>query len=225
MIREHTTVSDAVRRYPNLSRLFERVGVDYCCGGNVPIADACAEKGLDAATMVTMINAQLEAPAETGERLDTLSTKDLLDYIVGNHHAYLREELPRLAELTQKVAEGHGEEDPRLSEAARVFAELASELLPHQEKEEQRTFPAILAAEAGTGPGPERQELSELETEHERVGGLLAELNSVTDGYTPAEWACNSTRAMLDGLACLEADTHRHVHAENYILFPRVAAE
>ncbi|MFP4232469.1 MAG: DUF542 domain-containing protein [Spirochaetaceae bacterium] len=130
MIREHTTVSDAVRRYPNLSRLFERVGVDYCCGGNVPIADACAEKGLDAATMVTMINAQLEAPAETGERLDTLSTKDLLDYIVGNHHAYLREELPRLAELTQKVAEGHGEEDPRLSEAARVFAELASELLP-----------------------------------------------------------------------------------------------
>lgn len=225
MIREDTTVSDAVRRYPNLSRLFEQVGVDYCCGGNVPIADACTEKGLDAATMVTMINAQLDVPVETGERLDTLTTKELVDHIVATHHAYLREELPRLAELTQKVAQAHGDDDPRLMQVARVFSELAEELLPHQDKEEQRAFPAILAAEAGTGPGPERRELSELETEHERVGGLLAELNRLTDGYTPAEWACNSTRAMLDGLGRLEADTHRHVHAENYILFPRVAAE
>jgi regulator of cell morphogenesis and NO signaling len=225
VIREDTTVSDAVRRYPNLSRFFEQVGVNYCCGGNVPIADACAEKGLDAATVVTMINAQLEVPAQTAERLDTLSTTELVDHIVSTHHAYLREELPRLTELTQKVAQGHSDDDPRLVDVARVFSELAGELVPHQEKEEQRTFPEILAAEAGTGAGPERGELSELETEHERLGGLLAELNRLTDGYTPADWACNSTRAMLDGLARLEADTHRHVHAENYILFPRVAAE
>ncbi|HNT89616.1 MAG TPA: hemerythrin domain-containing protein, partial [Candidatus Hydrogenedentes bacterium] len=44
------------------------------------------------------------------------------------------------------------------------------------------------------------------------------------DGYTPPDWACNSYRAVLDGLQSLERDLHQHIHKENNILFPRAVA-
>lgn len=36
---------------------------------------------------------------------------------------------------------------------------------------------------------------------------------------------CASYRSLYERLAHLEADTHRHVHLENNVLFPAVTAE
>jgi regulator of cell morphogenesis and NO signaling len=60
--------------------------------------------------------------------------------------------------------------------------------------------------------------------EHDEVGAALAQLRRLTGGYAPPADACNSYRAMLDRLRTLELDTHRHVHEENNVLFPRVLA-
>jgi regulator of cell morphogenesis and NO signaling len=58
--------------------------------------------------------------------------------------------------------------------------------------------------------------------DHDRAGVLLAQLRSLTQGYTVPEDGCASYRALLEGLADLEADTHLHVHKENNVLFPVV---
>ena len=57
--------------------------------------------------------------------------------------------------------------------------------------------------------------------EHDEVAAGLAGLRALTGAYEPPPGACNSYRAMLDRLETLEHDTHRHVHKENNILFPR----
>jgi regulator of cell morphogenesis and NO signaling len=228
-IQTDRLVSDIVREHPGLSEAFERLGIEYCCGGKRPLREACAEQGLDAHTVVRTLEAVAAAGAgpEAGHEPnpDTLSTPELIDHIVSTHHAFLREQIPRLSELVTEVAEHHGDDDPRLMDVARIFHELSGELMPHQDREEKELFPLLRAAGGAGADGRSGNEavrlIDELEQDHDRVGELLAELNRLTDGFTPWPAACNTTRAMLDGLARLEADTHRHVHKENNVLFPR----
>ena len=60
--------------------------------------------------------------------------------------------------------------------------------------------------------------------DHDTVGELLARMRQLTNGYQTPDDGCASYHALFDGLAALEADTHRHVHKENNILFPAVVA-
>ena len=63
-----------------------------------------------------------------------------------------------------------------------------------------------------------------MEHKHTAVGTLLERLRQITGGYQAPEDTCASTRALMVGLAELEADTHLHIHKENNHLFPAVAA-
>src|SRR5688572_6375487 len=110
------TVGAIVRDHPALSRLFESAQVDYCCGGQRTLAAACAQRGIDPEVFL----AQLEdvATTEPAPQLDltTLSLSDLTEHIERIHHAYLHSELPRLETLVIKVAQVHGDKEPRLAE-------------------------------------------------------------------------------------------------------------
>jgi regulator of cell morphogenesis and NO signaling len=63
--------------------------------------------------------------------------------------------------------------------------------------------------------------LDKLESEHANAGAALAQFKELTDTYTPPDWACNTFRALYDGLAQLEKNMHQHVHKENNVLFPK----
>ena len=185
---------------------------------------------------------------------DTMTLAELCDHIERVHHSYLREELPRLSLLTRKVAAVHGEDEPRLLEVQRIFELLNEKVLAHTTEEDEQVFPAIRQIEAADGDKaaalvairtgsdkPEqlsevrkrqvihaiavlKTELNKLETEHENTGAALERLRELTDGFTPPDWACNTFRALYDGLRQMERDMHQHVHKENNVLFPKVLA-
>lgn len=227
MIDAQRTVGELVTERPGRARVFERLGIDYCCGGKRPLSEACAKKELDAATVVAMLEATEEASAgDAGTDWTQASLAALCDHIVGSHHAYLREELPRLAFLTDKVATAHGNRHAELLDVRDTFAELSAELGIHMLKEEYDLFPACRRLEHGepisaAALGPP---IAVMEDEHAFVGAALERLHELTQGYEPPADACNSYRAMLDGLSTLERDLHEHIHEENNILFPRAAA-
>jgi regulator of cell morphogenesis and NO signaling len=157
----------------------------------------------------------------------SMSVADLVDHLEATHHEYLHAELPRLSALARKVATVHGERHPELAQVASVYEELRGDLEPHLRKEEQVLFPMIRSmAVARTVPqfhcGSVGNPITVMLAEHDAAGDLLAELRSLTAGYeTPAD-GCASYRALFDGLAELERDTHLHVHKENNVLFPAV---
>lgn len=225
MIDVERTVAELVLQRPGRARVFERLEIDYCCGGKVPLADACAARGLDAQTVAVLLEA-VESAVPTPEAGWTrASLVELCDHIVESHHAYLRDELPRLALLVDKVARAHGASDPALRDVSETFHALAAELDGHLEDEEVALFPLIERLEAGgtVDQAELRAALAALEREHGEVGAALSRLRALTAGYVAPGGACNSWRAMLDGLKALERDLHEHVHEENNILFPRVA--
>jgi len=218
-----TTVADLVSDRPARARLFEQLGLDYCCGGKRSLEDACRAKGLDVGTVATMLDV-LDRSGETHDDLADATLGEICDHIVAFHHERLRTELPRLSGLLAKVVKAHGAERPELAPVQATYEELRVELEEHMAGEEEHAFPAVRAVEAGGAANGLAPRIAELETEHALAGELLQRLSELTDGYSLAGVGCNTHRAALDGLAELQRDLHLHIHEENNVLFPRVAA-
>jgi len=224
-----TTVGDIVRALPARSRIFENLGIDYCCGGKKPLSEACQARGLDPATVVAMLTALDGAPESSLANPEAMTLSELCDHIEQAHHGYLREELPRLDFMTRKAAAVHGDHEPRLHEVRRVFEAFQAEINSHTKEEDEHIFPAIRRLESANGDKASaaaalKTSFARLEVEHDSAGAALARFAELTDRHTPPDWACNTFRALYDGLAQLELNMHQHVHKENNVLFPRALA-
>ncbi len=227
------TVRDIATENPASVRVFEKFGIDYCCGGRVPLAEACATKGLDLNEVVASLEAATSqsvpgAPDWTNESLDRLAT-----HIVKKHHAYVTQEVPRLNGLSIKVVSRHGDTRQELAVIQSKLEELGEELITHQGKEEVVLFPYISKLEqfvSGNGTLPRNcfgtieNPIRMMTQDHDVAGNLMAEIRKLSEGYTPPAGACPTFRAFYAGLHEFELDLHQHIHLENNILFPRAIA-
>jgi regulator of cell morphogenesis and NO signaling len=229
----HTAVREFAIEIPGATRLFERMGIDYCCGGARPLGEVCAERGLDAAEVLREIERLGGGENPPAADPATWSLADLADHIVATHHVFTREELARVDRLLDKVTAAHGERHPEIGELRRLFDALAADLGPHMLKEEQVLFPHVQrlerAAEAGDAPpvpffGTVRNPVRMMQLEHDTAGELLVAMRRVTSDYAPPPDACMTFRTLYEALGDLERDLHQHIHLENNILFPRAVA-
>ncbi len=233
-----TPVGEIVARHPNTSRVFDRAGVDFCCGGKRSLAEACRAKGIPLDLLVAELAAELAAGAdEPDAALADAPLPALARYIVERFHVPLREELPRLGRMVERVVEAHGRAHPAvIPELARVFRHFRIELEAHMAKEEAILFPAVSAlagdgagSRGGSQPAPRAASATSgvipaMEAEHAEAGEALRRMRELTRDFTPPVGACNTFRALYDGLARLESEMHLHVHLENSVLFPRTQA-
>jgi len=211
-----TTLAELVTANPDRVRTLEAFDLDYCCHGQRDLAAAAAEAGADIDQVVAALAAVDGRRAPEQPDWASLDVATLLEHIVAVHHAYLRDELPRLVRLGDKVRSVHGERHTELGVVVDTLDELVSALEPHLDFEERELFPRITALAAGDGP----IDLTDVLDDHEAVGSLLDQLRAATDEFrTPAD-GCNSFRLFYDGLAGLDADTRLHVHKENNLVFP-----
>ena len=222
-ITETTSVAEIAAAVPSSVRVFQRHGVDFCCGGKKPIGVVCEEQGLSFAELAGAIEAAAAGPADEQRDWAREPFGALIDHIVTTYHDTLREELPRLEGMASKVSQVHGATAVYLARVEAIVRELATDLRAHMRKEEQVLFPAIRALETHEGLAPLRLStpIDVMEQEHDHAGALLAELRRITEGFVAPAWACQTFRALYHGLAELEASMHVHVHLENNVLFPR----
>ncbi len=215
-----TILGDVITTDPSRTRILERFGIDYCCGGQRPIGEACTQAQVDVGEFLTALNA-----AEPGQRADWADLDDaaLIDHILDTHHRFLWDEFPRMSALVDKVARVHGPNHEELARVREAFGELRAKVEPHLRTEETVLFPE-LRTRGGAISDQLRAALRENMEQHDRAGELLTELRQLTSGYAVPADACASYTAMLGGLQEMESDLHMHVHKENNVLFPRVLA-
>ncbi len=229
---QSTTLRSIALAQPATIRVFERFHLDYCCGGNRSLAEACNQKALDIETVLTAL-AEATNATEPARDFTQATPSELIQHIVKTHHAYVRAELPRLMALAEKVAAKHGPTHPEYIQIERHLLQLDGELINHLTKEEIVLFPYIEALERrrnGQGPVPHacfatvESPIQAMLNEHEAAGALLEEMRSSTQGFAPPAGACPTLIGLLDGIDAFEKDLHRHVHLENNLLFPRAIA-
>ena len=223
------TVRELALEVPNATRVFERLRIDYCCGGGRNIAEACQSAGV----RLDELSRLLDEAGAAGDEVRDFSAgplSDLIRHILDTHHVYTREESARIQALLEKVCGKHGENHPELGEVRTLFLKLDADLQPHMFKEEQILFPYILRLEAaatagspapfapfGTVGNPVRMMMFE----HDTAGDLLREIRAAAQDFSAPEDACMSFRALYQALADFEQDLHQHIHLENNVLFPR----
>lgn len=235
---EKTTAEKTVRELAlessSATRVFEKLGIDYCCGGNKPLEEACRAANLSAEDVQNALDAAQQESNSTAVRdwqREPLS--ELIVHINVTHHKFVRQEIARLGPLFEKVCGVHGKNHPELLHIQAVFRGLAQELTQHLMKEEMVLFPyivrmeeAVIQGEPALPPpfGTVANPVVMMEHEHDSAGDALRAIRVASNGYVAPEAACASYQALYRALAEFEADLHQHIHLENNILFPRAIA-
>ncbi len=224
------TVREIALKQPTAIRIFEQFGIDYCCGGRKPLAEACAAGNLEIDMVIAALEAAEKKPGTEAENWTGRSLESLSSHIVATHHAYVKRELPRVAQLAQKVVSRHGSTKPELPVIATTLMRLDEELTQHLAKEEAVLFPYIARLEQSVSIGTPRPHscfgtvanpIAMMTREHDAAGTLIAEIRRLSGNLTTPEDACPTFHAFYDGLREFEQDLHRHIHLENNIYFPR----
>jgi regulator of cell morphogenesis and NO signaling len=226
------TVRELVLENAAATKVFERLGIDYCCGGNRTLEQACHAANVSVDQVLKSLEeAQLSSPASSqGRNWQTEPLDGLISHITNTHHKYTREATARLAPLFDKVCSVHGANHPELLELRDVFNGLTQELTVHLMKEEMVLFPYIIRVEEAViekAPilpppfGTVRNPVAMMEHEHDSAGRALRAMREISHDYAAPSDACISYQTLYKALAELEADLHQHIHLENNILFPR----
>ncbi len=230
------TVREMALNIPGATRVFEKLGIDYCCGGNKPLEKACGEANLEIQRVIDSLESAVVEHRQRNstdlqvEDWQNAPLGDLIAHIQNTHHNYVKAETARLRPLLDKVCNVHGLKHAELLALRTDFHALAQELSTHMMKEEMVLFPyiermeesllsgePILPAPFGTVENP----VAKMVHEHDSAGNLLRHMRELSNGYTPPQGACTSYKTLYWALAEFERDLHQHVHLENNILFPR----
>jgi len=225
-----TKVKDIALANPEARQVLEDAGVDYCCGGSKSLQEACLHAEVPAEQILNRLRENSKQASSDAGNWNTATLDHLTRHIREKHHRYVREAIPRIRTLLEKVKARHGENHPEIAAIQELFSDVGGEMLLHMQKEEQILFPYIDALEgAKNGNGPleppffqtVRNPIHMMMKEHDSAGDLVRKIRKATGEYTPPADACTSFTALYQELRQFEADLHQHVHLENNILFPR----
>jgi len=225
------SIREIMLTQPSAARIFERFEIDLCSQAEKSLDSACAELQLSVDQVLEKLaNAGAQERGNSSVDPETLSMQRLIQHIVRVHHQCVRQELPRLAEMAQTLANKRADRAPELNNVAELIEKLRTDMLAHIQKEENVLSPFIaqMDQESVLAYPPAHacfrsvlHPIFMMEQEHESSNRIMAGVRLLTAGFAPPEWACATHIALFAGLSEFEADLKQHVHLENDVLFPR----
>ncbi|GJM63907.1 iron-sulfur cluster repair di-iron protein [Persicobacter diffluens] len=209
-----------------LAAVFKNFQMDYCCGGDISIKEACQRDGVSEEELTGQLAEVMRAPKGEQIDFDRWPLDLLADYIEKTHHRYVRQQIPQIQALLKTIVEVHGEHEPHLAEIQNLFEGCAQAMTAHLAKEEIILFPFV--REIAENPDAETLSqkdlsgpLAEMEEEHDGEGNRFKEISRITNAYTPPKDACPTYQQTYAMLKDFEDNLHQHVHLENNMLFPK----
>lgn len=210
--RAQQAIGQIAVNLPGSTAVFRRLKLDFCCGGQVALQDACEAKGLPLDAVLAEL-AQLDRPAVQAA---PQAPGAMIDHILERYHAVHREQLPELIRMARRVEAVHRDSPDVPVGLAAHLETMEAELLEHMEKEETVLFPMLKAG----GTPMVRHPIAVMRDEHTSHGEQLERLMALSHDATPPPGACNTWRALYAGIAQLSDDLVNHIHLENNLLFP-----
>lgn len=203
---------------PGATAVFRRLKLDFCCGGQVSLAQAAADRGLDAEAVLAEL-----AQLQRGDALPQAgaSANALIDLIIARYHEVHRAQLPELVRMARRVEAVHRSHPAVPTGLADALEAMHVELLEHMGKEEAVLFPLL----RGGGNPFVGMPIGVMRAEHTDHGAALERLKALTNDTSPPEDACTTWRALYAGIAQLADDLIAHIHLENNVLFPPFEAQ
>jgi len=227
-------VGDIVANNYKTAEIFKELNIDFCCGGQKTISEACEKEHVseeDTMTLLHTLNLFFTEDNKEQE-IDYRSwpLDKLTNHIVAKHHVYVEEKIPVLKEYLNKIESAHGDAHPELLEINQIFKDASGQLAIHMKKEEFVLFPYIKKiskakqenTQIETPPfGSIKNPIASMDEEHEFEGEAFRKIAELSNNYTIPKDGCNTYRVAFGMLKEFEDDLHLHIHKENNILFQR----
>ena len=102
-----STIRDIVEGDYRAAAVLHRYHIEFCCGGEGSLAEACRQRGVDPGIVLEEVTAACGAPDSGAPRFAAWDAETLVAYIVGNHHQYVRDAIPMLLARTTRIAAAH----------------------------------------------------------------------------------------------------------------------
>ena len=233
LIDKNRTVRELAVDNPAATRVFEKLKIDYCCGGNLSLEEACRNANVEIGQVSEMLENANSNSAEISvseNDFTKMSLASLADYIVRKHHSFTREENARITDLLEKTCNAHGANHNELFQIQKIFGALRLEIENHLLKEERMLFPYIALMESSLNfglpipPAPfgsTQNPVKVMVSEHDAAGEHLREMRNLSNQFAVPADACTTYKTLYSALEEFEKDLHRHIHLENNILFPK----
>jgi regulator of cell morphogenesis and NO signaling len=231
VISERALVTDIVLYDYRTAEVFARLGIDFCCGGKLPLYAACEMKGLKTRQVIADLhNATKNITISQDLPFNEWDMPFLTDFIVNIHHAYLKKAIPVVKGYVKRFAEGHQKKMPGLRHLPEAVDKLAFEIIPSLQREEQIFFPYIKQlAHAHSHKEPYaslmvrtlRKPLQVLMQQHASLLETLSEMRRYSENYHIPVNACVTHRVTQLKLKELDNDLQQHLYLENSVLLPK----
>ncbi|MFH0758156.1 MAG: iron-sulfur cluster repair di-iron protein [Bacteroidota bacterium] len=228
-INRETRIGDIVKENYRTARIFDRNGIDFCCGGGISLAQACEKSNTDMDALLPELEALLVSSDPDSVYINSLALDELCTYIEKRHHYYIKGQVPFLQQKLSKLCDVHGQNHAELFEIKELFEGAAGNLSAHMQKEELILFPAIRKMMkfnsenkgSNSGFGKLGKIIETLDTEHQTEGERFERISSLSNQYTCPPDGCNTFKITYQTLKDFEQDLHRHIHLENNVLFKK----
>lgn len=214
------SIGELARDIPGATAVFHAHQLDFCCGGKHSLREAAAQRGVDIDVIVAELARIQHRPAAENS-FQQLSDEELVEHILERFHDVHREQLPELIRLAQRVERVHGGHPACPSGLAAKLERMRDELEAHMEKEEKILFPMITRDMHPMAFAP----IQMMRADHSGHGDALAAVIATAHGLELPPGACNTWRALYNGLAEFQMDLMEHIHLENNVLFDRIERE
>ena len=221
-------LSQIVTENLQAAHILERHHIDFCCGGDKTLGQACKERGIEPNEINSKLKEVMSGSDSETEFIKNMDAAELSDYIIKRHHAYVKENIPALKKYLKKVNEVHGINHPELHEVMHEFYNASEALTNHMNNEETILFPYIREMTEAKNEsrhlnrpktGSISNPISQMFKEHENEGARFDRLAEITNNFSVPEDACNTFKLTYNQLNEFKSDLHKHIHLENNILF------
>jgi regulator of cell morphogenesis and NO signaling len=211
-LQPSVTVSQLASECPASVNVLQRHGIDFSGAARSSLADVCRQLALDPITILAEIHDEERRRVDAPEP----PLNGLVEQMLRAYHHVLREELPRLHRLAQRVMQSEAHRDAEtLAAVVDAFLELRSTLEEHVAREERAVGPLV---SGGDAQGATAMSYA-LRQEHDAIGTLLRRLRRLTRDYTPPDGAGLAWHELWRGLEALEVSLHDHVRLVNNVMF------
>lgn len=217
-------IAEIVTEDIRTAEIFKKFGIDFCCGGNQQLDEACTQFNISLNEITQSLSNVENNSTQSAHNYKDWNADFLCDYIVNTHHKTVLRLLPQIVAYTQKIAEVHGSNHPELLEIEDLVAQIDVELRQHLHNEEEVLFPAIKEQMKANNEAAKTTIISEIARmtgEHEFAGGAMDLINRLSQNYKVPQDGCNTYRVAYKLLEEFEDDLHIHVHLENNILYKK----
>ncbi len=110
-----TRVKEIATANPRAKRVLEDAGVDYCCGGEKSLHDVCMHTNVSSEEILKRLQENTKQVGPDEANWASASLSDLTQHIREKHHRYVRDVIPRVRALLERVKAKHGQNHPELA--------------------------------------------------------------------------------------------------------------